>query len=64
MSGIRVRDGKYAACGERREECTTERERERAPKNKPLMHAGGRGMRESGGGGIFKFRVRAMPVPD
>ena len=54
-----------------------ERERERAPKNKPLMHAGGRGrlrpgrgMRERGGvggvGGIFKFRVWAiaMPVPD
>ena len=41
-----------------------ERERERAPKNKPLMHAGGRGMRESGGGGVFKFRVRAMLVPD
>ena len=63
-----MRDGKYAACGERREECTTdrerERERERAPKNKPLMHAGGRGMRESGGGGVFKFRVRAMLVPD
>ena len=43
---------------QREEERSAERrEREESPKNKPLMHAGGRME-----GGIFKFRVWATPL--